>query len=372
MSIDNNGSGEEKLQRLAALITTESSGFEDKGFAATAGERHLDLEHGSILSAADKSDNAAAVGRLETVHRPLGYGADRDSIAVAFESVTLLANDGAATTRAILQSVTFQVQQGETLFVIGPSGAGKSRLLRLVNRLEEPNSGQVLLWGTPVSLLSPRVLRSTLVGFLSQQPALPCLPRSRPGFLQSLQRTFTQESLRQLVLGKRNARTGQVVEEPARAALETLISLGILTAAELEQRLPEALEIAGLAPLVLERPVAALSGGERARLGLARVLLQQPRILVLDEVTSSLDAATAAQILERLTRWKERTGATVLIVTHRLSEVNNGKLLLIRDGSVVLAGDTQTLLGTPSTTAEIHRLLAGEQPVESSLDTASD
>ncbi|KAF6003350.1 hypothetical protein F1559_003755 [Cyanidiococcus yangmingshanensis] len=361
MSFTDSSSGDGGSLRSTAVAGSKANSTSDWSDLRPASQETLDVELGSVATARRRSNSSDFIELSEAAQSQVGYEADKESIAVEFEAVTLLAEGEAGTTRAILHEVTFQVRQGETVFVIGPSGAGKSRLLRLVNRLDEPHSGQVRLWGTCLAAYAPRTLRSVLVGFLSQQPALPCLPRSRPGFLQSLQQVFTRDSLRQLVLGKRGTRAGQAAEEPARAALETLVSLGVLSSSELQDRLPEALEVAGVAPALLERPLSALSGGERARLGLARVLLQQPRIVVLDEVTSSLDAATAAQVLERLSRWKERTKSTVFIVTHRLSEVSDGKLLLVRDGTVVLSGDTRALLGTPETAAQIHRLLAGEQ-----------
>jgi ABC-type methionine transport system ATPase subunit len=344
-------------------VSSQESTREDADavLSTAAASLATDLEYGSATERHHEN-----IDPIRPVTRDSGafvenYPSGTREVAIAFEGVTLSASTQAAgTTRPILRNICFEVRDGETVFIIGPSGAGKSRLLRLVNRLEEPSGGQVRLWGTPVPAYPPGELRGKLVGFLSQQPALPCLAHRRPGLLEALRRLVTRETLWELILGKRRQRSSANTEEPAKSALETLVRLGVVSRTELEQRLPEALHIAGLSRTILDRPLAALSGGERARLGLTRVLLQQPRILLLDEVTSSLDAATAAQVLQRLSDWKERIRATILIVTHRLSEVTDGQLILVRDGELFLRGDARALLGTADTAASIHRLLTGE------------
>eukprot|EP00166_Cyanidium_caldarium_P002179 ctg_220.g160 len=211
-------------------------------------------------------------------------------------------------------------------------------------------SGSVQVWGRCVEAYAPRQLRGQLVGYVSQQPTLASLRASRASGGErgdSEQGRLSLQAVWQFILAQRRKQGDQLTQVATRAALETPVAIGTLSSDDYQRRLDETLRVAKVDPVLLDRPLSALSGGERSRVALARALLLQPRILVLDEVTSSLDGATAAQVLRNLDEWKERTGSTLVIVTHRLAEVTRGKLLMILGGRVVLTGDAQTLLNDP-------------------------
>ncbi|KAK4535796.1 hypothetical protein CDCA_CDCA06G1821 [Cyanidium caldarium] len=296
---------------------------------------------------------------------------EQGSGSVVFElvNVSVVAAPGAAGTglppRCILDRVNLTVYRGETLFVIGASGSGKTRLLRLLNRLDNVSSGSVQVWGRCVEAYAPRQLRGQLVGYVSQQPTLASLRASRASGGErgdSEQGRLSLQAVWQFILAQRRKQGDQLTQVATRAALETPVAIGTLSSDDYQRRLDETLRVAKVDPVLLDRPLSALSGGERSRVALARALLLQPRILVLDEVTSSLDGATAAQVLRNLDEWKERTGSTLVIVTHRLAEVTRGKLLMILGGRVVLTGDAQTLLNDPQQGNDIRRLLSGDLP----------
>ena len=186
--------------------------------------------------------------------------------------------------RAVLDRVSFEVGAGAITVLTGPSGAGKTTLLRLCNRLEVPTSGAVLFRGTDVAGMDPLRLRRR-VGTVFQRPTL------FPGTL--------------------------------RANFEVAAPAG-------EARFGGALERVGLPPEWLDRPGDELSGGEAQRACLARTLLTEPEVLLMDEPTSSLDFA-ATRVLEALGRDLAASGLTLIWVSHDLEQVGR-----IADACVVL------------------------------------
>ncbi|GAA1579040.1 phosphate ABC transporter ATP-binding protein [Kribbella sancticallisti] len=160
--------------------------------------------------------------------------------------------------------------------VFGPSGSGKTTLLRLCNRLEVPTAGRVLLRGSEVAGLDPLVLRRT-VGMVFQRPT------PFPG----------------------------TVSDNLRAALPGAT----------DQEMEQVLDRVALSGSWLDRDATALSGGEAQRVCLARTLIKQPRVLLLDEPTSAVDA-TAVELIERAVTELARDGLEVLWVTHDAEQVH--------------------------------------------------
>ena len=248
-----------------------------------------------------------------------GVGDAGSDIAVRLDDVSLRSAAGAA----ILSEVSWSLPTGCAAAVVGPSGSGKSRLLRLFNRLDEASGGRLEVLGTPVRDWAPAALRRA-VGWVPQQPAL--------------------------------------CAGTARAALEVALRAGALDPPAFAARLPGALALAGLPESLLARECAALSGGERQRVAIARALVAEPALLLLDEPTSSLDGATASALLARLCQWRTRTGATLVVVTHRLADVRaiGGQVLALEAGRVVERGDAETLLAGASG-ERLRALLAGNR-----------
>ena len=172
--------------------------------------------------------------------------------------------------REILRGIDLRVEAGEVVAVAGPSGSGKSSLLRCLVRLDEPAAGRVLVDGRDAAGLDPCVLRRR-VGLVAQSPAmLPCDVRGN------------------LAYG---------LEAPT------------------EDTLRDALAATGLPPELLDRDARELSGGEAARVAVARALTRDPGALLLDEPTAALDRDSAAAV-EALVRELARRGLGVLVVTH--------------------------------------------------------
>ena len=186
----------------------------------------------------------------------------------------------------VLDHVSLRFTAGRCTVVAGPSGAGKTTVLRLLNRLLEPTSGQVLLQGRPLPSYDVLELRRR-VGLVQQSPVL----------------------------------LGETVLEDLRVAAPVT-----------PQDAAALLARAGLPDLPLDRRTSSLSGGEAQRLCLARALAVGPEVLLLDEPTSALDAV-AAQAVEQVVRSLVAEGLTAVLVSHDLHQARR-----LADDAVILAG----------------------------------
>ena len=220
---------------------------------------------------------------------------------------------GAAYGRArVLDGVQLTVDPGGWLAVIGPNGSGKSTLLRCVLGLLA-HDGQVRLDGAPTSGLRRRVLARQL----AYAPQLPVLPEG----------LSTREYV---TLGR----------TPHRTLLAAPREVDRRIAADVLERLE-------LGPLA-DRPLRTLSGGEQQRAVLARTLAQQPRVLVLDEPTASLDLGHAQQVLELVDSLRREAGLTVISTLHDLTLAGQyaDRLALLARGRVVAEGAPDDVLTT--------------------------
>ena len=239
--------------------------------------------------------------------------------SVSYDSVTFSYDD-----RPVLDDVSFTVDGGTTVGVVGPTGAGKSTLLKLLPRLYDVDSGEISVDGTDVRSVSLRELRRA-IGYVSQEPFL---------FFGSV-----RENVR---YGSFDA-TDDDVERAARRA----------QAHEFIRNLP-----AGYETLVGERGVK-LSGGQRQRLALARTMLKDPEILVLDEATSAVDTETEALIQKRLAEFA--SDRTSFVIAHRLSTVRNAdRILVLDDGRLVEDGTHADLLEQDGLYANLWRVHVGD------------
>lgn len=184
-----------------------------------------------------------------------------------------------------LAPTSLQIAAGEIFGLIGPSGAGKSTLLRLINLLERPDAGQVVVDGQTLTQLSA-----------------PALRRAR----QNIGMIFQQFNL----LANRS------VADNVAFPLE----IAGWPAAERTARVAECLALVGLSDRASHYP-AELSGGQKQRVGIARALAPRPHVLLADEPTSALDPATTRGILDCLADINQRLGVTVVIVTHEMAVV---------------------------------------------------
>jgi D-methionine transport system ATP-binding protein len=201
-----------------------------------------------------------------------------------------------------VKSVTLEVRQGEIFGLIGKSGAGKSTLLRLINLLERPDSGEVIVAGRELTQLSRSELRQAR---------------------QNIGMIFQQFNLLQ------NASVFDNVAFPLKIH-------GGLSRAQIDARVRECLALVGLSEKIGSYP-AQLSGGQKQRVAIARALAPRPQVLLCDEPTSALDSETTRSLLETLRDIQQKTGVTIVIVTHELSvvEVLCSEVAIIEGGHLV-------------------------------------
>ncbi|WP_284014269.1 ABC transporter ATP-binding protein [Halobaculum litoreum] len=241
--------------------------------------------------------------------------------AVAYDHVDFAYEDDGET---VLRDVDFDVAPGGTVALVGPTGAGKSTLLKLLLRLYDVTDGAVRVDGHDVREVSLRSLRSA-VGYVGQDTYL-----------------FDGTVAENIRYGRFGADEDRVVAA-AKAA----------EAHEFVENLPN-----GYDTRIGERGVK-LSGGQRQRLSIARVVLQDPDVLVLDEATSAVDTETEMLIQRSLDRLAE--DRTTFVIAHRLSTVKDAdEVLVLEGGEVVERGGHEELLGADGLYAKLWGVQAGE------------
>jgi ABC-type lipoprotein export system ATPase subunit len=200
----------------------------------------------------------------------------------------------------VLDAVSLTVAAGESLGVVGPSGSGKSTLLNLIGGLDRPTAGRVLLDGQDLGQLDERRLAAV---------------RHRAiGFVFQLHHLLPQLSALENVL------------------LPTLAGGNAGNAQELSARGRELLEGVGLGDRLAHRP-GELSVGQCQRVAVVRALINQPRVLLADEPTGSLDRAGAEQLMDLLTQLNRERQVTLIVVTHADTLARGmGRVLTLRDG----------------------------------------
>lgn len=262
------------------------------------------------------ADSAAAAERVADVlrlpveantreHRVSGQTPlPRHHDSIAFESVAY-AYPGAD--RDAIDDVTLEIAFGQTVAIVGPNGSGKSTLLNLLPRLTEPKRGRVLIDGVDIASVSLRSLRKQ-IAVVTQQSVL-----------------FEGTIADNIAYGRRHEERAKI-EAAARAAF----------AHEFVEPLPGGYDTS------LGEMGAGLSGGQKQRLCIARAILRDPAILILDEATSQVDADSEAKINEALHRLRE--GRTTLVIAHRLSTVIDADMIVVMDDGRVVDRGTHSEL----------------------------
>lgn len=229
--------------------------------------------------------------------------------------------------RPALNKLSLHIRRGEQVALVGPSGSGKTTLIQLLLRLHDPQEGGVLYDGVDLRNLDLRSIRDQ-IGLVTQDTIL-----------------FNDTVFQNVALGRRGV-TPQEVETACRAA----------DAAGFIAELPQ-----GLQTQLGERG-AKLSGGQRQRLAIARAVLKNPSLLILDEATSSLDSASERAVQSAIERLMD--GRTVLVVAHRLATVSMAdRIYVLREGDVVEEGDHASLLQQGGLYRRLYDIQKAESPV---------
>jgi ATP-binding cassette, subfamily B, multidrug efflux pump len=224
----------------------------------------------------------------------------------------------------VLQDLNFTIRPGEKVALVGPTGAGKSSIIRLLCRLYEASQGRILVDGTDIRELPQQELRRRVAVILQD------------GFL------FAGDVKSNITLGENHT-----FEQVRTAAAQTNVD-------RLIEQLPQGYDT------VLRERGTNLSGGQKQLLAFARAAIRDPRILVLDEATASLDVGTESLIQEALE--KLLVGRTAIIIAHRLSTIRNvDRIFVLKRGRLIESGSHEELLRQGGLYASLYQLqLLGE------------
>jgi len=235
--------------------------------------------------------------------------------AIALEHVAFGYEDAAP----VLKDVSFTIAPGQVVGVVGPTGSGKSTVLSLIPRFYDPSAGRVLIDGKDVNTFKLAALRSQ-VGFVLQETVL---------FRGTI---------------KENIAYGR----PGASHEEIIAAAKLANADEFITRMPN-----GYDSVVGERG-DTLSGGQRQRIGIARAVIRNSPIMILDEPTAALDTESERLVIEGLERLMK--GRTVIMIAHRLSTLRDAdKIIVLKDGVVAEEGTNDELIARGGVYAELHR-----------------
>lgn len=228
-----------------------------------------------------------------------------------------------------LHDINLQIDQGDIFGIIGFSGAGKSTLIRCLNRLEEPDSGSVVIDGQNITELSKKQLR---------------LARRKIGMI------FQQFNLLDAKTVFQNVAFPLEVSGYSRK--------------QINSRVEEILDLVGLSDKAKAYPLQ-LSGGQKQRVGIARALSNEPTVLLSDEATSALDPQTTYSILELLKNINEKLGVTIVLITHELDVLKHicNNMAVLEHGKIVESGTVEKFFFNPesSTAKRFVNILEGFQ-----------
>src|SRR5262245_25002163 len=280
-----------------------------------------------IAQAAVGLERVQAILEADTVIPQKPEARDPGSLKgdIAFENVAF-AYDPAA---PVLRGVNLSIKAGQRVGVCGPTGSGKSTVLSLIPRFYDPTTGCVRIDGADVTDYKLDALRGQ-VGFVLQDTVL-----------------FVGTIRENIAYGRTDARDEEIIAAAKMANAHEFIS-----------RMPN-----GYDSMVGERGLS-LSGGQRQRIGIARAILRNSPILILDEPTAALDTESEKRVMEGLERLMQ--GRTVITIAHRLSTIRDAdKIIVLKDGVVVEEGPHDELVKRGGVYAELYRIQTEATPAKS-------
>jgi subfamily B ATP-binding cassette protein MsbA len=248
--------------------------------------------------------------------RPDAIDPGRTRGEISFEHVAF----GYGDEPPVLRDVSFTIKPGQVVGIVGPTGSGKSTVVSLMPRFYDPTAGRVLIDGVDISTHKLSALRSQ-IGFVLQETVL-----------------FRGTIGENIAYGKPGATRDEIVAAAKLANADEFIS-----------RMQH-----GYDSLVGERG-DTLSGGQRQRIGIARAVIRNSPIMILDEPTAALDTESERLVIEGLTRLMQ--GRTVIMIAHRLSTIRDAdKIIVLKDGVVVEEGSNDELIALGGVYAELHSI----------------
>jgi len=269
--------------------------------------------------------------RSDLVDNPNGVVLTDVRGLVEFVDVSFEYNPG----EVVLERVSFTIRPGEVVAIVGPSGAGKSTIADLIPRLYDVTGGKILVEGYDVRDIKIASLRAQMA-IVPQETIL-----------------FGGSIAENIAYGRPGAGMEEIIEAAKAANAHDFIT-----------QFPN-----GYDTVLGERGVG-LSGGQRQRISIARALLKNPKILILDEATSSLDAASEGVVQEALDRLMK--GRSTLVIAHRLSTVKNADRILVLDqGRVVESGTFDELVKTEGVFAQLYKTQFRSQTVRAAQDRSA-
>ena len=244
---------------------------------------------------------------------------------ISFKNVSLIYED---TNIKALNNISFEVKKGETLAIIGRTGSGKSTLLSLIGRLYDPSEGQILIDGMDLREVNLKALRDS-IGTVPQDAFL-----------------FSETIKNNIKFGKEDATDDEVIQAAKYAAIhDNIIAF--------KERYDTILGERGI----------TLSGGQKQRVSIARALIKNPEILLLDDCLSAVDTETEEEILNNLE--VVCAGKTTIIVSHRVSSAKNAdKIIILEDGKIAQQGTHNQLVNQEGYYKELYLKQIAEKELQ--------
>jgi peptide/nickel transport system ATP-binding protein len=260
--------------------------------------------------------NASDAGWRQQVLAPVAAGPAGHAPLLVAEGLVKRYKGPDGKLRTVVDDVSFELRQGETLGVVGESGSGKTTTGRIVLAVTSPDRGEVRLQGRPWTTLSEghRRARRQHVGVVYQDPLSSFDPR------WTVRRILTDALPARYANGSGSA------------------------------RLRELLHRVGLNDDVLDRRPLLLSGGQRQRVAIARALAPEPEIIVCDEPVSALDVSIQAQVLDLFADLQDELGLSYIFISHDLGVIHHmsDRVMVMTHGRIVEQGDADTIFGSPA------------------------
>ncbi len=222
--------------------------------------------------------------------------------------------------RVAIDGISLTIEPGQLVGIIGHTGSGKSTFIQHLNALIQPTAGKVYCGGKDINAdkYSRKAVKAQ-VGLVFQYPEY---------------QLFEETVYKDIAFGPRNMKLGED---------------------EIDARVREAADFAGVDEELFERSPLELSGGQKRRVAIAGVIAMRPGVLVLDEPTAGLDPEGCRQILANIMRYKEKTGSSVLIVSHNMDDVARlaERILVFSNGGIVMDGRPDEVFSQPEKLMEI-------------------